>query len=92
MTKAQKQKLMLGILAVATFGVLGYAFRATLLPVPSYVEGTLTPAPVRLPTIRKDDPLYTRADFRDLKTFAPLPVRALPAPRGTPFEPPPERE
>lgn len=90
MSKARKQKLTLGILTAAILGVLGYAFRAAFLPVPSRVEGTITPALVRLPTIRKDDPLYTRADFRELKTFAPLPVRALPAPRGTPFEPPPK--
>jgi hypothetical protein len=82
MKKEQQQVLMLSVVLGLIGAVLLYFYWDKLLPRPEGEE--LAPPPARLLVPGVDDKaFYERQDFRSLKAFGDVPVRALPG-NGSP--------
>lgn len=75
--KEQQQVVILAVVLVVIVGVLGYFYRDKFLPRPTGEVILLAPT-MRLTIPRASgDKLYERDDFKALKRFADVPVRAL---------------
>lgn len=75
--KEQQQVVLLVAVLVIIVGVLAWFYRDKFLPRPTG-EATLLAPPARLTIPRASgDALYEREDFKGLKRFADVPVRAL---------------
>jgi hypothetical protein len=77
LTKEQQQVAVLAAVLVVIVAVLGWYYRDKFLPHPSGEAALLAP-PARLTIPRANgDDLYGRDEFKGLKRFADVPVRAL---------------
>jgi hypothetical protein len=76
--KEQQQILMLGTILGIIIIVLVYFYRDKFLPKPSGEGVALPPAAPRLSLPASlDEKIYDRTEYRSLKQFGDVPVRAL---------------
>lgn len=77
MKKEQQQVIMLSAVLGLIGAVMLYFYRENLLPRPKGGEAAAPAARLSLPA-EGGKALYERPDFRSLKVFGDVPVRALP--------------
>lgn len=85
--KEKQQIIVLGVLLAVILGAVAYYYRGSLLPQPSGGAQTYTPPPrVELPTIKTATDLFQRTDYKTLRQFGSIPVKAVSTGPNNPFE------
>jgi len=87
-SKEKQQIIALSVVLAIIVGVIAYFYRDKLLPAPT--GGTALPPPsvrVQVPAAEGFKTLFDRADYKSLKQFGNVPVRAMGGGNDDPFEP-----
>jgi hypothetical protein len=85
--KERTQVIMLVGLLVVLLGALGYFYRDRLLPKSTVgAKGYASPTRLVLPVVDKDMGLFQRDDFKKLRQFGSVPVKAVQTGPNNPFK------
>lgn len=85
--KEKMQVLALVGLLVVLLGALGYFYRDQLIPRSTTgAKGYKSPTRLVLPVIDQDMGLFQREDFKKLRQFGSVPVKAVQAGPNNPFK------
>ena len=85
--KERTQVILLIALLVVIIGAVGYYYRGSLLPRSAVsAKGYTSPVHLMLPAVTQDMGLFQREDFKKLRQFGDVPVKAVQLGPNDPFK------